>query len=102
MGMERLQKVIAHAGLTSRRKAEEMIKEGRVKVDSKVVLELGYQVGPKQEIRVDDVVLEKEEKVYFLLHKPRGVVTTTQYDKYLATDVINAYERYVFEYLEED
>jgi len=79
--MERLQKVIAHAGLTSRRKAEEMIREGRVKVDSKVVLELGYQVGPKQEIRVDDVVLEKEEKVYFLLHKPRGVVTTTQDEK---------------------
>lgn len=79
--MERLQKVIAHAGIASRRKAEEMIQAGRVKVDSKVILELGYQVGPKQEIRVDDVVLEREENVYFLLNKPRGVVTTTQDDK---------------------
>ncbi len=79
--MERLQKVIAHAGIASRRKAEEMIQAGRVKVDSKVILELGYQVGPKQEIRVDDVILEREENVYFLLNKPRGVVTTTQDDK---------------------
>lgn len=79
--MERLQKVIAHAGIASRRKAEEMIQAGRVKVDSKVILELGYQVGPKQEIRVDDVVLEREENVYFLLNKPRGVVTTTHDDK---------------------
>ena len=79
--MERLQKVIAASGYTSRRKAEKLILEGRVTVNNETITELGYKVNPKDEIRVDDVLLEKENKVYFLLNKPREVVCTTEDDK---------------------
>lgn len=80
--MERLQKRIASSGYTSRRKAEELIKEGRVKVNGKTVTELGYKVETKDEIHIDEVLLEKENKVYFLLNKPREVVCTTEDDKH--------------------
>ena len=79
--MERLQKVIAQSGYTSRRKAEELILEGKVFVNGKVVCELGSKVSDKDIIEIDGEVLEKEEKEYFLLNKPRGVVTTTSDDK---------------------
>lgn len=76
--MERLQKVIADSGVASRRKAEEMIKEGRVKVNGSTVLEMGYKVNPSDTVEVDNILLAKEEKVYFLLNKPRGVVATAK------------------------
>ena len=79
--MERLQKVIANSGICSRRKAEELITAGKVIVNGNVVTELGVKVDSKDEIIVDGKMLEKEEKVYFLLNKPRGVVTTTSDDK---------------------
>ena len=79
--MERLQKVIAQSGITSRRKAEELIKEGKVKVNGVVVTELGTKVSSKDEIAVNDKIIEKEAKEYYLLNKPRGVVTTTSDDK---------------------
>lgn len=79
--MERLQKVIAQSGVTSRRKAEELIKEGKVKVNGVVVTELGTKVSSKDEIAVNDRIIEKEVKEYYLLNKPRGVVTTTSDDK---------------------
>lgn len=79
--MERLQKVIAQAGVTSRRKAEELITEGKVKVNGKVVTELGTKVSDKDQIEVENNIIEKEIKEYYLLNKPRGVVTTTQDDK---------------------
>lgn len=79
--MERVQKIIANSGYTSRRKAEELIKEGRVKVNDEVITELGYKVDEKEKIYIDDILLEKEQKVYFLLNKPRGVVCTTEDDK---------------------
>ena len=79
--MERLQKVIAQSGITSRRKAEELIKEGKVKVNGVVVTELGTKVSSKDEIAVNDKIIEKEAKEYYLLNKPRGVVTTTYDDK---------------------
>ncbi|MFC6465564.1 pseudouridine synthase [Marinilactibacillus sp. GCM10026970] len=74
--MDRLQKVMAHAGIASRRKSESMIEEGRVKVNGKVMTELGYQVKKHDTISVDDVPIQKEKPVYFLLNKPRGVVST--------------------------
>lgn len=80
--MERLQKRIASSGYTSRRKAEELIKEGRVKVNGKTITDLGYKVESKDEIHIDEVLLEKENKVYFLLNKPREVVCTTEDDKH--------------------
>ncbi|MBO5120111.1 MAG: rRNA pseudouridine synthase [Bacilli bacterium] len=79
--MERLQKVIAQAGIASRRKAEELITEGKVKVNGIVVTELGTKVSDKDRIEVNNEIIEKEKKEYYLLNKPRGVVTTTQDDK---------------------
>ena len=79
--MERLQKVIASSGITSRRKAEELITAGKVKVNGEVVTELGTKVTDKDRIEVDNVLIAKELKEYYLLNKPRGVVTTTSDDK---------------------
>ena len=74
--MERLQKVIAHAGIASRRKAEELIKQGKVKVNGKVVTELGVKVTPPDKVEVNGIQIEKEEPVYFFLYKPRGVISS--------------------------
>lgn len=79
--MERLQKVIAQSGYCSRRKAEELIKEGKVKVNNNVVTELGTKVSGNDTIEVMGNLLTKEKKEYILLYKPRGVVTTTSDDK---------------------
>ncbi len=79
--MERLQKVIAQSGVCSRRKAEEWIQEGKVRVNGVVVTTLGTQVRPQDEIEVMGKILEKEELVYFLLNKPRGVVCTAKDEK---------------------
>jgi len=79
--MERLQKVIAASGVTSRRKAEELIAQGKVMVDGVVIDELGYKVNGNEEIIVDGIKINKEDKVYYLLNKPRGVVTTTSDEK---------------------
>lgn len=81
MEMERLQKVIAASGVTSRRKAEELITQGKVMVDGVVIDELGYKVNGNEEIIVDGIKINKEDKVYYLLNKPRGVITTTSDDK---------------------
>ena len=93
--MERLQKVIAQAGVTSRRKAESLILEGKVKVNGVVVRELGTKVSSKDEIALNDRIIEKEAKEYYLLNKPRGVVTTTSDDKNRKTvmDYINTEAR---------
>ncbi|MGZ3580197.1 MAG: pseudouridine synthase [Syntrophales bacterium] len=75
---ERLQKIIATAGISSRRAAEKMIVEGRVTVNDAVVRQLGARADiSADEIRVDGkLILPEESKVYLLLHKPRGYVTT--------------------------
>lgn len=74
--MERLQKVMAHAGVASRRKSEQMITDGRVKVNGEKVTDMGVRVSKSDTITVDDVPINKEEPVYILLNKPRGVVST--------------------------
>jgi 23S rRNA pseudouridine2605 synthase len=75
---QRLQKIIAAAGVTSRRKAEELITEGRVKVNGQVVTELGAKADPARDhIRVDGKLLHgPEQPRYYMLNKPKGFVTT--------------------------
>ncbi|KZZ86462.1 pseudouridine synthase [Bacillus sp. SJS] len=79
--MERLQKVIAHAGITSRRNAEQLILDGRVTVNGKTVRELGIKVSGNDRVEVNGVPLQKEAPVYLLLYKPRGVISAAQDDK---------------------
>lgn len=72
---------MAHAGIASRRKSEELIQAGRVKVNGKVVTELGIKVNKNDTVEVDGVLVEREHPVYFLLNKPRGVVSSAADDK---------------------
>lgn len=76
--MERLQKVIANLGYCSRRKAEELIKEGKVLVNGNIVKELGTKVKNSDTIEVEGNILDNNKNYeYYILNKPRGVVTTT-------------------------
>ncbi|MEG1503989.1 pseudouridine synthase [Enterococcus sp. 22-H-5-01] len=79
--MERLQKIIAHAGIASRRKAEDYITSGRVSVNGEVIRELGTKVGKKDIVEVDGVPIYQEEPVYYLFYKPRGVISAVSDDK---------------------
>jgi 23S rRNA pseudouridine2605 synthase len=73
----RLQKVLAAAGVGSRRECEELIRQGRIEVDRQVITELGTRVHPEQqEIRVDGESLRQTKRLYFAVNKPPGVVTT--------------------------
>ena len=79
--MIRLQKAIADLGYCSRRKAEELIVDGKVFVNGKKVTELGSKVNPSDEIKIGNDILVRQEKRYFMFNKPREVVTTTSDDK---------------------
>lgn len=79
--MERLQKVIAHAGIASRRKAEELILEGKVTVNGKIVKELGTKVSSTDKVEVNQIPIVQEEKRYYLFYKPRGVISAVKDDK---------------------
>jgi 23S rRNA pseudouridine2605 synthase len=72
----RLAKYLAHAGVASRRAAERMIAEGRVQVGGERVTDPARDVGDRDDVRVDGRGLEQEQREYFLLHKPIGVLTT--------------------------
>jgi 23S rRNA pseudouridine2605 synthase len=77
MAQERLQKVVARAGIASRRAAEELILKGRVRVNGAIVVTLGTKVDPRTDrVEVDGRRLVAEAPLYLLLHKPRGVVST--------------------------
>jgi 23S rRNA pseudouridine2605 synthase len=75
---QRLQKIVAAAGIASRRKAEELITSGRVQVNGQTVTELGSKADPERDhVRVDGKLLKKPQQFrYFMLNKPKGVVTT--------------------------
>lgn len=74
--MERLQKVIAASGYASRRKAEQLILQGRVRVNDEVVTTLGTKVSRHDIVAVDGVTLARESLVYYVLYKPKNMVTT--------------------------
>lgn len=76
--MERLHKVLAHAGVGSRRHCEELIAAGRVSVDNHVVRELGTKVSPDQRICVDGEPVKAERHVYWLVNKPKGYLCTNE------------------------
>lgn len=78
MSEQRLQKILAHAGVASRRKSEELIEAGRVTVNGKVIRELGSKADLSQDvIQVDGrTIREEQDKVYYVLYKPAGCVTT--------------------------
>lgn len=80
--MERLQKIIALSGYCSRRKAEELIINGKVKVNGNIIKEMGYKANGSDFIEVEgNPINTVEDKVYYLLNKPRGIVTTAKDDK---------------------
>ena len=79
--MERLQKIIANSGYCSRRKAEELIVSGVIKVNGKTIYELGTKVNLNDAIEIEGKPLKQEAKVYYLLNKPRGVITSVTDDK---------------------
>jgi 23S rRNA pseudouridine2605 synthase len=77
--MQRLNKLLAHAGVASRRQSEALIQAGRVAVDGQVVRELGTQVDPdQQQVSVDGRPIRSERPVYWLVNKPRGYLCTNR------------------------
>lgn len=87
---ERVQKIIASSGICSRRKAEEMIDEGRVKVNG-VVISLGDKADAKEDIiLIDNKQIRIEEKKYYMLNKPKGYITTSDdmYNRKKVTDLV--------------
>jgi 23S rRNA pseudouridine2605 synthase len=76
--MERLNKYLAHAGVGSRRKVEELIAAGRVMVSGRIVHDLGTKVEPGQDVHVDGVAVRPEKHVYWLVNKPKGYLCTNE------------------------
>lgn len=94
--MTRLNKFIADSGLTSRRKAEELILQGRVTVNNKVIDKLAFNINAENdEVTVDGEKIKPAEHVYYLLNKPKGVVTTTDDEKkrMTVTDLIKSKQK---------
>ncbi len=93
--MERLQKVIATSGYTSRRKAEELILSGKVYVNGEKVTTLGTKVNGNDDIVINGVHIGTEDKVYYLLNKPRKVISSVkdEHDRTTVTDLINTSKR---------
>ena len=93
--MDRLQKIIAKAGVTSRRKAEDLITEGKVKVNGEIVTELGTKASFADEITVNGEKLEPENKVYFVLYKPEKYISAVkdQFNRKTVVDLIPVKEK---------
>ena len=93
--VERLQKIIAESGYTSRRKAEDLIIQGKVKVDGVIVRELGSKVSKEAKIEIDGKILKLEQKEYYLLNKPREYICSLSDEKNrkIVTDLIDTTAR---------
>mgnify|MGYP003299930265 CR=1 FL=1 len=94
--MERLQKVIANLGYTSRRNAEELIKQGKVKVNGETITELGTKVKSSDTIEVENIILDNNKNYeYYLLYKPREVISSAKDEvgRKTVTDLITTKER---------
>lgn len=73
----RLNKYLANAGICSRREADSFIQAGAVKVNGKIITQLGYKVAPGDKVQFGEDTVKKEKTVYILLNKPKGYITTT-------------------------
>ena len=93
--MDRLQKVLAQAGVCSRRKAEELMLEERVSVNDEVITELGFKVKRGDVICVDGKQVQRENKVYYIMYKPRSVLCSVSDDRgrTCIVDLIESEER---------
>ena len=74
----RLNKYIAHAGICSRRQADTYISSGSIKVNNKIITELGFKVSSSDAVHFDGVLIKSEKPTYILLNKPKGFITTTK------------------------
>ncbi len=92
----RINKFLADSGITSRRKAEELIRQGRVEVNENVVVDLSFKINPEKDIvSVDGERMKPKTHIYLLLNKPKGVITSTSDEKKrrTVTDLINTREK---------
>lgn len=99
MAKERLQKILARAGIASRRKCEQLILDGRVTVDGRTVTKLGLSFDPlEQEIKCDGEILKREKHVYVLLYKPRGYVCSLRpaRDQHSVLELVDAFSQRLF------
>lgn len=96
--LERLQKRIASSGYTSRRKAETLITDGKVKVNGQVVTELGTKVSNSDTVEVEGIKLEQEDKIYILFNKPAQVITSVSDDRgrKVVTDYFKDIEKRIY------
>ena len=76
-----LNKFISNAGICSRRAADNLILEGRIKVNNSLVRELGLKIKPTDKVQVDNKTITSEKKLYLLLNKPRNVISTKSDEK---------------------
>ncbi|WP_297423703.1 pseudouridine synthase [Clostridium sp.] len=94
---ERLQKYMASCGVASRRKCEEIIQQGKVRVNGKIVNEVGIKIDPSKDIvEVNGVIIKKEEnKLYIMLNKPEGYISSVKDEKGRPTilDIVKTSER---------
>lgn len=80
--MVRLNKFIAESGVLSRRKADELISQGRIEVNDKIIMELGFQIDPDNDVvTVDGEKIKRKKLVYYVLNKPKGFITSTDDEK---------------------
>lgn len=89
---------MAHAGIASRRKSEEIITQGRVKVNGELITEPGFKVSDDDLIEVDDKVISQEKKVYIMLNKPVGYITTVDdpHNRKTVLDLIKGVQQRIY------
>lgn len=93
--MERLQKYLSSCGIASRRKSEELILQGKIKVNGKIIKDLGFKVSENDIVSVEEIEVVKQEKVYYLLYKPEKTICSVHDEKGRTTviDLINTNEK---------
>ncbi|MHB8062962.1 MAG: pseudouridine synthase, partial [Ruminiclostridium sp.] len=95
----RLQKFLAHAGIASRRAAEDIIKQGRVTLNGKIITDMGIRMSDADRVTVDGkLIANKEEKIYIVLNKPVGYVSSAkdQFDRPTVIDLVKDIEQRLY------